>query len=52
MKTEKKAPMTLLVQIEPFGEFNVKARGEVMIKAMDEGYNWIDASGSRLVCEE
>ena len=39
-------PYVLLLQVEPFGEFNLDIRNQIMDAARDK-YEWIDASGSR-----
>ena len=39
-------PFVLLLQVEPFGDFNLNIRNEIM-DAVSDKYQWIDASGSR-----
>jgi len=44
--------MTLLLQVEPYGNFNLDIRNEVMDEAAKEGFQWIDATGSRCLFED
>tara|TARA_B100001778_G_C18191795_1_gene451578 strand:+ start:113 stop:445 length:333 start_codon:yes stop_codon:yes gene_type:complete len=44
-------PYVLLLQVEPFGEFNLTIRNQIMDAARDK-YQWIDASGSRCAFED
>ena len=43
--------MVLLLQVEPFGEFNLGVRNAIR-DAANEKYQWIDASGSRCAFED
>jgi hypothetical protein len=44
-------PFVLLLQVEPFGEFNLEIRNQIMAAAAKD-YQWIDASGSRCAFED
>ena len=44
-------PFVLLLQVEPFGEFNLEIRNQIMDAAAKD-YKWIDASGSRCAFED
>ena len=45
-------PMTLLLQVEPYGNFNFDIRNEIMDEAASAGFQWIDATGSRCLFED
>ncbi len=51
MSEDIERPFVLLLQVEPFGEFNLSIRNEIMDAARDK-YQWIDASGSRCAFED
>ena len=51
-KQVDKRPMTLLLQVEPYGNFNLAIRNEVMNEAATAGFQWIDATGSRCLFED
>jgi hypothetical protein len=44
-------PFVLLLQVEPFGDFNLNIRNLIMDAAAKD-YKWIDASGSRCAFED
>ena len=49
---ENEKPFVLLLQVEPFGDFNLGVRNAIMEVAADAGFRWIDASGSRCAFED
>ena len=51
-KTSDNRPMTLLLQVEPYGNFNLDIRNEIMNEAANAGFQWIDATGSRCLFED
>jgi hypothetical protein len=51
MSENDERPFVLLLQVEPFGEFNIDVRNAIM-DAATEGFQWIDASGSRCAFED
>ena len=50
-ETTDEIPFVLLLQVEPFGEMNLKVRNAIMAAA-ELKYSWIDASGSRCAFED
>ena len=51
-ETSDERPMTLLLQVEPYGHYNLGIRNEIMDEAGQEGFQWIDATGSRCLFED
>ena len=51
-ETSNERPWTLLLQVEPYGNFNLDIRNEIMGEAATAGYQWIDATGSRCLFED
>jgi len=51
-ETSDNRPMTLLLQVEPYGNFNLDIRNEIMNEAANAGFQWIDATGSRCLFED
>tara|TARA_B100000073_G_scaffold163594_1_gene135436 strand:+ start:5357 stop:5686 length:330 start_codon:yes stop_codon:yes gene_type:complete len=51
-ETSDERPMTLLLQVEPYGNWNLDIRNEIMDEAASAGFQWIDATGSRCLFED